>query len=77
MPVSQHSGLSDGIGLFSHRIADTKDIEISIAILGGTVVLVWVALAVSMWRLTRTLGFALLVAYGAFIAYTLLKPSEC
>ena len=58
-------------------IADTRDIEVSIAILGGTVVFVWVALAASMWRLTQRVGYALLLCYAAFIAYTLLKPDEC
>ena len=58
-------------------ILDTQDIGISIAILAGTVFIVWAALIVSRWRLTKMLGYALLVCYALFVGYTLLKPSEC
>ena len=58
-------------------ILDTQDIIVSIALLGSTVVIVWLALVISRWRLTKPLGYVLLICYGGFIAYTLLKPNAC
>lgn len=64
-------------GVVVRSILDTEDIVVSIALLGSTVVIVWLALVISRWRLTKPLGYVLLVFYAGFIAYTLLKPSAC